>query len=63
MNKPLIGLNADHRAARNDSPAFVYLCAGYFDAVAKAGGIPLIIPPLDNQADLDAALNLLDGWS
>ena len=37
-SKPLIGLNADFRSARKDSPAFSYICAGYYDSVAKAGG-------------------------
>jgi putative glutamine amidotransferase len=60
-SKPLIGLNADYRSARKDSPAFSYLCAGYYDAVVKSGGIPLIIPPLDDVDDLDRILDLLDG--
>ena len=38
--KPLIGLNADYRAAKKDSPAFSYRHAGYYDAIVEAGGIP-----------------------
>jgi putative glutamine amidotransferase len=60
-SKPLIGLNADYRSAKKDSPAFSYLCAGYFDALTKVGAIPLIIPPLQETADLDRVLDLLDG--
>jgi len=60
-SKPIIGLNADYRSARKDSPAFSYICAGYFDCLTKAGAIPVIIPPLDNVADLDRILDLLDG--
>ncbi len=60
-SKPLIGLNADYRSARKDAPAFSYLCAGYYDAVVKAGGIPLIIPPLNDMADVDRILDVLDG--
>lgn len=59
--KPLIGLNADYRPARDNAPAFTYLCAGYYDAVRKAGGIPLIVPPLEDEADLCRILDLLDG--
>jgi len=61
MQKPLIGLNADYRAAKKDSPAFSYLCAGYFDAIVKVGGVPIVIPPLDDEHDLNRILDLLDG--
>ena len=61
-SKPLIGLNADHRSARKDSPAFSYLCAGYYDSVVKAGGIPVIVPPMEDENDLNRVLDLLDGF-
>lgn len=60
-SKPLIGLNADYRAARKDAPAFSFLCAGYFESVTRAGGIPVIIPPTNDEADLGRILDLLDG--
>jgi putative glutamine amidotransferase len=59
--KPLIGLNADLRPARKDSPAFTYICAGYFDSVVRAGGIPLILPPVAETDDLERLLDLVDG--
>jgi len=59
--KPLVGLNADFRSARKDSPAFTYICAGYYDSVVRAGGVPLIIPPMEDSEDLDRLLDLLDG--
>ena len=59
--KPLIGLNADFKAARKDAPAFTYLCAGYHDSLAQAGAIPIVIPPLDDEADLERVLDVLDG--
>jgi putative glutamine amidotransferase len=59
--KPLIGLNADYRAAKKDSPAFTYICAGYFDAISKSGAVPLIIPPLTDSDDLSRILDFLDG--
>ena len=61
QTKPLIGLNMDYRSAKKDSPAFSYLCAGYYDAVTKAGAVPLIVPPVESDADLDQILGLLDG--
>jgi putative glutamine amidotransferase len=60
QSKPLIGLNADFRAAKKDSPAFSYLCSGYYDSVVKAGGVPIIIPPLADDDDLCRILDLLD---
>lgn len=59
--KPLIGLNAEFRSAKKDSPAFSYLFANYYDALGAAGAIPFILPPLTNLDDLPAALEVLDG--
>jgi len=61
MSRPLIGLNADFRPATNNAPAFSYLSSGYFDAVTQVGGVPIVIPPLKEPADLDRVLDLLDG--
>jgi putative glutamine amidotransferase len=60
-SKPLIGVNADFRSAKKDSPAFSYLCAGYYDALMKVGAVPLVVPPLREAEDLDRVLGLLDG--
>jgi putative glutamine amidotransferase len=61
MQKPIIGLNADFVAATGDKPAFTYVAAGYYDAISKVGGIPLIIPPLDDDSDLEQVLHQMDG--
>lgn len=60
-SKPLIGVNADYRSARKDTPAYVFRAAGYFDSLSKCGAIPLLIPPLKDKADLSRVLDLLDG--
>ncbi len=59
--KPLVGINADYRSARKDSPAFSYLSAGYIDSITKAGAIPVVIPPLRDADDLHRVLDTLDG--
>ena len=59
--KPLIGVNMDYRSARKDTPAFSFLCAGYFDCLTKAGAVPLVIPPLADEGDLAQVLDVLDG--
>jgi putative glutamine amidotransferase len=60
--KPLIGLNADYRAAGNNNPAYAYLAAGYFDRVLEAGGIPLIVPPSESEGDLNSVLDAVQGF-
>ncbi len=60
-SKPLIGLNADYRAAKKDAPAFTFVCAGYYDAVMEAGGVPIVLPPTTDDADLSRLLDMLDG--
>ena len=59
--KPLIGVNADYRAANKDAPAFSYVCAGYYDSIRESGGIPIVLPPTDDEADLSRMLGMLDG--
>jgi putative glutamine amidotransferase len=59
--KPLIGLNADFRSARKDSPAFSFLCSGYYDYLSQMGGVPVVIPPLRSEDDIQQVLDALDG--
>jgi putative glutamine amidotransferase len=59
--KPLIGLNADYRAAKKDAPAFSFVCAGYYDCIREAGGLPIVLPPVEDDADLNRLLDLVDG--
>jgi putative glutamine amidotransferase len=62
QSKPLIGLNADFRSAKKDMPAYSVIAAGYYDSILAAGGIPVIVPPLESKADLAAVLDLLQGF-
>lgn len=62
MLKPVIGVNTDYRAARQDAPAFCFLASAYFECLEEAEAIPLIVPPLQSEADLGAVLNRLDGF-
>lgn len=61
QTKPIIGLNADYRCAKKDAPAFSYVCAGYYDSIIQAGGVPLVVPPLSDEDDLARVLDMLDG--
>ncbi len=60
--KPLIGLNADYRSTRKEGPALSFVPAGYYNAIEAAGGIPLILPPLEERADMARVLDLLQGF-
>jgi len=60
-SRPLIGVNTDYRSARNGTPDFAYLAGGYVDSLLKAGAIPLMIPPIEEEADLSRVLDTLDG--
>lgn len=59
-SKPLVAINADYRGATKDSPAFSYLCAGYYDAITAAGGLPIILPPLEDDDDLGEVLTRVE---
>lgn len=61
MTKPIIGINADFANATGDRPSFTFVASGYYDALSKVGAIPLIIPPLDNDDDLEQVLDHLNG--
>ena len=57
--KPLIGVNMDHRSLRKGSPSFSFVTADYCDSITNAGGVPVVIPPVLD--DLNRVLDLLDG--
>ena len=61
--KPVIGINGDFRGPKADSslPALSWFNAGYFDTVTKGGGLPSLVPPLADDADLRQYLGMLDG--
>ncbi len=59
--RPFIGINADYVAGSKVTIAHVRLHAGYFNAVLEAGGMPVIIPPIGKDTDLDPLLDRLDG--
>jgi putative glutamine amidotransferase len=61
MAKPVIAVNTDYRAAKQDAPAFAYVAAGYFDAILQAGGLPVLAPPYEDEHDIDQMLDRVDG--
>lgn len=63
--KPVIAINCDYRAAKRtdakDLPALTWLNAGYFDCIAAAGGLPVVIPQLAGEEDLQQFMSMVDG--
>jgi putative glutamine amidotransferase len=62
QTRPFIGVNADFLAASKHSTAQVRLNVGYVDSVVTAGGMPVVLPPVGKEVDLDAFLDRLDGF-
>ncbi|MDO4575925.1 MAG: gamma-glutamyl-gamma-aminobutyrate hydrolase family protein [Planctomycetia bacterium] len=60
-NKPLIGLNADFVQARGEQDAYSFIWAGYYEAILRSGGIPVVIPPMESESDLRQILSGLAG--
>src|SRR5580700_8368703 len=61
QTRPLIGINADFFPATKITGAHIRLNVGYFDSVVTAGGLPVILPPLGKDAEINAYLDQLDG--
>jgi putative glutamine amidotransferase len=59
--RPFIGINADFAPATKVGVAHARLPIGYCDAIQAAGGLPVILPPLAKDAELEALLDRLDG--
>jgi putative glutamine amidotransferase len=62
QTRPFIGINADYVPASKVNSPFIRLGAGYLDNVVTAGGLPVVVPPLGKDIDLDAWLDRLDGF-
>jgi putative glutamine amidotransferase len=72
-SKPLIGMNGDYRTARKDAIELSWFNTGYYDTITAAkvktgpketdvtSAIPVLIPPLAEDADLKQILGMLDG--
>ena len=60
--KPLIGINTDFRPAQGNQPPFSLITAGYFDSILRAGGVPVVLPPVNDVDDIERALDRLDGF-
>jgi putative glutamine amidotransferase len=59
--RPFIGINADFVPAGKTTGAYARLPAGYCDTVLSAGALPVILPPVGKESEINALLDRLDG--
>lgn len=59
--RPIIGINADFIPASKTLPPTNRLTIGYCDTVFNTGGLPMILPTMTKEWDVDAVLDQLDG--
>lgn len=61
-SKPIIGINSDFKPAARSTPAFTYLAAGYFQSIINAGGVPIVVPPMDDPESVRQVLDQVHGF-
>ncbi len=59
--KPLIAINCDIKHNKSKCADYLSVYTDYADAVGKAGGTPILFPPLGNDADIESVLGKIDG--
>jgi putative glutamine amidotransferase len=62
QTRPLIGLNVDFVPAGRATRPHLRLNVGYAEAVFAAGGMPVLMPLLGQEAEIAALLDRLDGF-
>ncbi len=62
QTRPVIGINADYVAPTKVRQGRIVLDEGYFDAILAAGGLPVILPPINAEAEINAFLDRVDGF-
>ena len=61
QTKPIVGITGDFRPERYNGAALSWFNSGYYDSVIGGGGVPLLVPPYDNDDDLKQAMSMLGG--
>jgi len=59
--RPLIGITSDYEPAKGDKSALTTAGFAYVRAVAENGGVPVVLPTVDNEQALQKYLEVLDG--
>lgn len=59
--KPIIGINLENKPALRNCPEYSYISYDYVEAIVKSGGIPVLLPQIDDIDSIRETLSLLDG--
>lgn len=59
--RPVIGINCDFFNAGKTFSAHARVNSGYFDAILHAGGLPILLPPVTKEEDVNELLDMVDG--
>ena len=62
QTRPFIGINADFVATSKHHHAHLRLPIGYADTILAAGGLPIVLPPLGKEKELNSFLDLVSGF-
>jgi putative glutamine amidotransferase len=60
--RPIIGINMDLTPVQKNQRPLSLSPIGYADAVAHAGGLPLLMPPYGKDKEIAAFLDMVDGF-
>lgn len=58
---PLIGITSVYKVGQEDKSAYTLVNFAYVRAVAENGGVPVVLPTIDNERILQRYLEALDG--
>src|SRR5438876_277747 len=61
-SRPIIGLNVDFIPANKANRPHLRLNQGYAEAVLTAGGLPILMPLLEKEAEIRTFLDRVDGF-
>ena len=54
--KPVIAITGDFRPERYNGAALSWFNTGYYDSVSAAGGLPMLLAPVESDDDLHRML-------
>lgn len=60
--RPLIGLNLDYIPVGKNQKPHLRLNEGYAEAILSAGGLPVLMPIFEREAEISAFLEHVDGF-
>ncbi|RPJ25824.1 MAG: hypothetical protein EHM35_15290, partial [Planctomycetaceae bacterium] len=60
-SRPIIGITSVYEPAKEKKPAQTTVTFAYAAAVAENGGVPVVLPTIDNERILQRYLEVLDG--